>query len=142
MLGNFLFWGGIVYGLSKFVNGIVGDRVGPRKMLCLGLLACTMVNVAFGFAPQIAAMLGNGERECCFSLDVRTASRPQSVLPGDWFPAVCEADRVLDTAGRAPRRICRARGETRVLDGQKPDSAVGFQEGEESREMKWYNMDG
>ena len=98
MLGNFLFWGGIVYGLSKFVNGIVGDRVGPRKMLCLGLLACTMVNVAFGFAPQIAAMLGNGERECCFSLDVRTASRPQSVLPGDWFPAVCEADRVLDTA--------------------------------------------
>ena len=25
MLGNFLFWGGIVYGVSKFVNGIVGD---------------------------------------------------------------------------------------------------------------------
>ena len=23
MLGNFLFWGGIVYGLSKFLNGIV-----------------------------------------------------------------------------------------------------------------------
>ena len=61
MLGNFLFWGGIVYGLSKFVNGIVGDKVNPRKMLCLGLLACTLVNVAFGFAPQIAAMLGNGE---------------------------------------------------------------------------------
>ena len=56
MLGNFLFWGGIVYGLSKFVNGIVGDKVNPRKMLCLGLLACTLVNVAFGFAPQIAAL--------------------------------------------------------------------------------------
>ena len=41
MLGNFLFWGGIVYGLSKFVNGIVGDRVNPKKMLCFGLLACT-----------------------------------------------------------------------------------------------------
>ena len=26
MLGNFLFWGGIVYGISKFVNGIVGDK--------------------------------------------------------------------------------------------------------------------
>ena len=57
MLGNFLFWGGIVYGLSKFLNGIVGDKVNPRKMLCFGLLACTLVNVAFGFAPQIAALL-------------------------------------------------------------------------------------
>ena len=60
MLGNFLFWGGIVYGISKFVNGIVGDKVNPRKMLCFGLLVCTLVNVAFGFAPQIAAFLGNG----------------------------------------------------------------------------------
>ena len=32
MLGNFLFWGGIVYGISKFVNGIVGDKVAPRKV--------------------------------------------------------------------------------------------------------------
>ena len=62
MLGNFLFWGGIVYGISKFVNGIVGDRVNPRKMLCFGLLACTLVNVAFGFVPQIAGLLGDGEQ--------------------------------------------------------------------------------
>ena len=53
MLGNFLFWGGIVYGLSKFVNGIVGDKVNPKRMLCFGLLACTLINLAFGFAPQI-----------------------------------------------------------------------------------------
>ena len=62
MLGNFLFWGGIVYGLSKFLNGIIGDKVNPRRMLCFGLLACTLVNVAFGFAPEIAARLGNGEQ--------------------------------------------------------------------------------
>ena len=54
MLGNFLFWGGIVYGLSKFLNGIVGDKVNPRRMFCFGLLACTLVNVAFGFAPLVA----------------------------------------------------------------------------------------
>ena len=60
MLGNFLFAGGLVYGLSKFLNGIVGDRCNSRKMLCLGLLACTLVNVAFGFAPQIAACLAGG----------------------------------------------------------------------------------
>ena len=61
MLGNFLFWGGIVYGLSKFVNGVIGDKVNPRKMLCFGLLVCTLVNVAFGFAPQIASFFGNGD---------------------------------------------------------------------------------
>ena len=60
MLGNFLFAGGIVYGISKFVNGIVGDRCNSRKMLCFGLLVCSLVNVAFGFAPQIAAWFTGG----------------------------------------------------------------------------------
>jgi Sugar phosphate permease len=64
MLGNFLFAGGIVYGISKFVNGIVGDKVNPRKMLCFGLLTCTLINLAFGFAPQIAAWFGGGTRSC------------------------------------------------------------------------------
>ena len=61
MLGNFLFWGGIMYGLSKFLNGVVGDRVNPKRMFCFGLLVCTLVNVAFGFAPQLAALFGGGE---------------------------------------------------------------------------------
>ena len=61
MLGNFLFWGGIVYGISKFVNGVVGDKVNPKRMLCFGLLVCTLVNVAFGFAPGIAALVTGGE---------------------------------------------------------------------------------
>ena len=59
MLGNFLFAGGIVYGISKFVNGFIGDRCNSRRMLCFGLLVCTLVNVAFGFAPQIAGLFGN-----------------------------------------------------------------------------------
>lgn len=57
-LGNFLFAGGIVYGISKFLNGFVGDRVNSRKMLCFGLLVCTLVNVAFGFVPQLSALIG------------------------------------------------------------------------------------
>ena len=52
-LGDFLFAGGIVYGVSKFVNGFIGDRVNSRKMLCLGLLACVLVNAAFGFVPDV-----------------------------------------------------------------------------------------
>lgn len=62
MLGNFLFAGGIVYGLSKWLNGIVGDRVNPRKMLSFGLLACTLINVAFGFAPGIAGCFGSSPK--------------------------------------------------------------------------------
>ena len=37
-LGNFLFWGGIIYGLSKFLNGIIGDRVnspGINSLSCV-----------------------------------------------------------------------------------------------------------
>ena len=60
MLGNFLFWGGIVYGLSKFLNGVIGDRMNPKRMFCFGLLVCTLVNVAFGFAPQVAAIFTCG----------------------------------------------------------------------------------
>lgn len=60
MLGNCLFAGGIVYGISKFLNGFIGDRVNARKMLCLGLAACTLVNVAFGFAPVIARLFSGG----------------------------------------------------------------------------------
>ena len=54
-LGSFLFWGGIVYGVSKFLNGFIGDRVNSRKMLCLGLSVCILVNVAFGFVPHFAS---------------------------------------------------------------------------------------
>ncbi|MBR2921551.1 MAG: MFS transporter, partial [Kiritimatiellae bacterium] len=54
-LGDFLFWGGIVYGVSKFLNGFVGDRVNSRKMLCFGLSACILVNIAFGFVPNFTS---------------------------------------------------------------------------------------
>ena len=84
MLGNLLFWGGIVYGLSKFLNGIVGDKVSPRKMLCFGLLACTLVNVAFGFAPEIAAWLGNGSIALAWTLGLLLVAN--QFFQGTGFP--------------------------------------------------------
>ena len=79
MLGNFLFWGGIVYGISKFVNGIVGDKVNPRWMLCLGLLTCTLINVAFGFAPQIASLFG-GESVTAAEVNGKSVLVPSMAL--------------------------------------------------------------
>jgi len=60
MLGNCLMAGGLVYGVSKFVNGFIGDRVKARHLFCTGLAVCALVNVAFGFAPQIAALFSGG----------------------------------------------------------------------------------
>lgn len=57
MLGNCLMAGGLVYGVSKFINGFIGDRVKARNLFCAGLAVCTLINVAFGFAPQIAALI-------------------------------------------------------------------------------------
>ena len=56
-LGNYLFAGGIVYGLSKWLFGIVGDKCNARRMLCYGLLACTLVNVLFGLVPMFSGFL-------------------------------------------------------------------------------------
>lgn len=48
MLGNCLAAGGIVYGISKFLNGFIGDRVNARRFLSFGMLMCVMVNLALG----------------------------------------------------------------------------------------------
>ena len=53
MLGNCLFAGGIVYGISKFLNGFIGDKINPRRFFCFGMLMCILVNAAFGFVGWI-----------------------------------------------------------------------------------------
>ena len=57
-LGAFLTCGGIVYGIGRFVNGIVADRNSARKVMALGLVLCSLVNVAFGCLPAVAWMMG------------------------------------------------------------------------------------
>lgn len=57
-LGTFLTCGGIVYGVGRFLNGIVADRNSARKVMALGLVLCALVNVAFGCLPAIAWAMG------------------------------------------------------------------------------------
>ena len=52
-LGAFLTCGGIVYGVGRFLNGIVADRNSARKVMALGLLICGLVNILFGFSDYI-----------------------------------------------------------------------------------------
>ena len=52
-LGAFLTAGGIIYGIGRFLNGIVTDRNSARKVMATGLFICSAVNVLFGFSDLL-----------------------------------------------------------------------------------------
>lgn len=55
--GIILSLAGIIYGVSKFLNGILSDRTNPRWHLVIGLSVCVAVNFLFGFSDKISTML-------------------------------------------------------------------------------------
>ena len=54
-LGLFLTAHGLLYGVSKFVNGIIGDRVNARWFMPLGLVICGVINMLFGLSTSVLA---------------------------------------------------------------------------------------
>ncbi len=44
---------GLVYGFSRFLNGLLADRMNARYHMSLGLLLCVLASFAFGFAPKM-----------------------------------------------------------------------------------------
>lgn len=56
-LGIFLTLHGVIYGLSRFVVGIITDRNSARKVMSLGLLLCAAVNVLFGTSDVFAGWI-------------------------------------------------------------------------------------
>jgi OPA family glycerol-3-phosphate transporter-like MFS transporter/OPA family sugar phosphate sensor protein UhpC-like MFS transporter len=54
-LGLFLTLHGLLYGLSKFVNGIIGDRVNARWFMPTGLVVCGVINILFGLSASVLA---------------------------------------------------------------------------------------
>ena len=44
---------GLVYGFSRYFNGILADRMNARFHMSVGLFACAVVSMAFGFAPML-----------------------------------------------------------------------------------------
>ncbi len=52
-LGIILTFGGITYGVSKFVNGFLGDRANPRYFMAIGLFASAVMNVFFGLSASL-----------------------------------------------------------------------------------------
>lgn len=52
-LGFILTVGGVIYGISKFFNGFLGDRSNPRYFMAIGLLMCALMNVFFGLTSSL-----------------------------------------------------------------------------------------
>lgn len=44
---------GVVYAISKFTNGIIGDRVNSRAFMVAGLVLAAACNIAFGFSSAL-----------------------------------------------------------------------------------------
>jgi OPA family glycerol-3-phosphate transporter-like MFS transporter/OPA family sugar phosphate sensor protein UhpC-like MFS transporter len=55
-LGLFLSLHGVIYGVSKFVNGFAGDRLNARTFMALGLILCAAANFAFGLSTAAVVM--------------------------------------------------------------------------------------
>lgn len=48
--------GGLIYGVSKFINGILGDRTNARWHLVIGLSVCVATSVVLGFSDKLSAL--------------------------------------------------------------------------------------
>src|SRR6187551_3613961 len=55
-LGLFLTLHGLLYGVSKFVNGFLGDRANARYFMITGLLLSAIANVVFGFSSAVVVL--------------------------------------------------------------------------------------
>jgi phosphoglycerate transporter family protein len=51
-LGWFLTTHSLLYGVGKFLNGVLADRANPRWFMFIGLMLSALINFAFGFSSS------------------------------------------------------------------------------------------
>ena len=56
-LGIFLTLHSVIYGFSRFVNGLLVDRFSKRKIMVVGLILTCIVNIFICFSPKLNGML-------------------------------------------------------------------------------------
>lgn len=69
-LGTFLSLNGIVYGVSRLVNGLIADRANKRKMMASGLALSVVINLLICFSPKFNGFLNllDGEGKATIGL--------------------------------------------------------------------------
>ena len=56
-LGIFLTINGVIYGFSRYVNGIIADRVSQKRLMAFGLFLSAIVNLVICFSPKLDGAL-------------------------------------------------------------------------------------
>jgi OPA family glycerol-3-phosphate transporter-like MFS transporter/OPA family sugar phosphate sensor protein UhpC-like MFS transporter len=82
-LGLFLTLHGLLYGLSKFVNGFLGDRANARIFMIVGLTGSALVNIWFGMSSTVVALGSLWMLNGCFQ---GMGFPPCARLLTHWFP--------------------------------------------------------
>ena len=54
-MGLFLTLHGVIYGVSKFLNGFLADRSNARVFMAVALVASALLNILFGFSSTVVA---------------------------------------------------------------------------------------
>jgi len=54
-LGLFLTLHGVLYGVSKFLNGFLADRANARAFMAVSLAASALLNICFGYSSAVIA---------------------------------------------------------------------------------------
>lgn len=52
---------GLIYGVSKFINGFIADRSNARWHLAIALSACVIFNMAFGWSAELSRWITGSE---------------------------------------------------------------------------------
>jgi OPA family glycerol-3-phosphate transporter-like MFS transporter/OPA family sugar phosphate sensor protein UhpC-like MFS transporter len=55
-MGTILTLHGLVYGVSKFWHGIVGDRANARRLMVTGIIGSAVFNIFFGMSASVIAL--------------------------------------------------------------------------------------
>jgi len=73
----------LAYGFGQLINGLLGDRFGPRRVATVGMAVSALMNLLFGLAASFPAFLGiwivNG-------LFQATGAPSRIKVMANWFP--------------------------------------------------------
>lgn len=93
-LGLFLTLHDLLYGVSKFGNGVIGDRSNPRILMAAGLFLSAITNLCFGMTSGVVALglwwllngwfQGMGFPPCARILSHWSAAHERGVIWGMW----------------------------------------------------------
>lgn len=65
-LGRIVSTFGVVYGLGKFISGMIGDRTSARAFMAAGLALSAVANLCMGFTTSLTMLIGIWALNSCF----------------------------------------------------------------------------